>query len=193
MNQCKQLHHSIRKRHHFTISEDYNLRQGLLFSSRRSGSYTLYVKQCSLMGDQHAARALAYCAKDQCSEPTWNQWLEARLLSTLQQRGTRAIKAARKGAGHPTSEDRWPRTSVLSIRYSPKYGRIWESPVQYQKRRPVCVVNISSPQMGIAINIHLLTQYQEICKQSGATTILIQFSILCLNGHSSGTTCGQLK
>ena len=34
------------------------------------------------------------------------------------------VKAARKGTGHPTSQSRWPETSVLSNRHSPKYGSI---------------------------------------------------------------------
>ena len=32
---------------------------------------------------------------------------------------TGEIKAARKGTGHPTSQSRWPRTSVPSNRHSP--------------------------------------------------------------------------
>ena len=35
---------------------------------------------------------------------------------------TGEIKAARKGAGHPTSKSQWLRTSVLSNRHSPTYG-----------------------------------------------------------------------
>ena len=35
---------------------------------------------------------------------------------------TGEINAARKGTGHPTSQCRWPRISVLSNRHSPTYG-----------------------------------------------------------------------
>ena len=62
----------------------------------------------------------------QGSRRTSNQGLDARSLSTQQQMGpagnTGGIKAARKGTGHPTSQSRWPRASVLSIRHSPTYG-----------------------------------------------------------------------
>ena len=42
---------------------------------------------------------------------------------------TGEIKATRKGTGHPTSQSRWPRTSVLSNRHFPNvwtylYGKI---------------------------------------------------------------------
>ena len=43
-------------------------------------------------------RALAYCAEDRGSGPTWNQWLEARSLSTQQQMGTRLKHWGDKGS-----------------------------------------------------------------------------------------------
>ena len=73
-----------------------------------------------------AVRALAYCAEDHGSRPTFNQWLDVRSLPTQQRMGpgrnTGEIKAARKVTDHPTSQNRWLRTSVLSNRHSPTHG-----------------------------------------------------------------------
>ena len=67
-----------------------------------------------------AVRALAYCAEDHCSRakgwalahcPPSREWAPGG--------NTVEIKAARKGAGHSTSHNRWPRTSVPSNRHFP--------------------------------------------------------------------------
>ena len=64
--------------------------------------------------------------KIHCSRHTPSQGLNTRSLSTQKQWGpsgnTGEVKVARKGTGHPTSQSRWLRTSVLSNRHSSIYG-----------------------------------------------------------------------
>ena len=49
-------------------------------------------------------KALAYCAEDRGSGPTWNHWLEARSLFTQEQMGTRWKHWGDKGG----EERNWP-------------------------------------------------------------------------------------
>ena len=56
-----------------------------------------------------------------CS-PTVHPEANGDLVETLGE-----IKAARKGTGHPTSQSRWPRTSVLSNRHSPNVRVVYRT------------------------------------------------------------------
>ena len=75
-----------------------------------------------------AVRALACCGEDHGSSSTSsNGWIPAHYPPSSEWGpggNTGEIKAARKGSGHPTSQSRWPRTSVLSNRHSPTYGSV---------------------------------------------------------------------
>ena len=73
---------------------------------------------------------LVYCAED----PRFKTHLELRVGCSLTVHLTAngdlvehwGDKGGKEGTDHPTSQSRWPRTSVLSNRQSPTYGSYME-------------------------------------------------------------------
>ena len=93
----------------------------LLWKVENTAVYIIFLWASSI-----AVRALAYYAEDHGSDPPRpNGWTLAHCPPSSEWGpggNTGEIKAARKGTGHPTSQNRWPKTSVLSNRHSLKYG-----------------------------------------------------------------------
>ena len=81
-----------------------------------------------------AARALAYWAEDPWLETHFEQRVGPSLTVYLAENEDLVVtlgevKAVRKGTGHPTSQCRWPMTSVLSSRHFPNERVVYGLPL----------------------------------------------------------------